>query len=242
MTSDKNCLSWWYPQIVGKVPTPKTEIIQLSKDEVISLTEAAYEGIAVNKTIGGLAAKLAEAGRKVSENGPWFLRTGQTSGKHQWKHTCFITDLDKMAFNVGMINEFSAMADIMGLAVDVWAIREYLPVKPLFRCRAYGDMPFVPEWRVFVGKNGIEKVIPYWPEDAIEKGRPDNEDWELIYHAAYHDWPDGIAYAIGGLAMDAFKCLDDQEEPFSVDVLWSEGDQRFYVTDMALAAMSWGRG
>jgi len=52
-----------------------------------------------------------------------------------------------------------------------------LPTQPLFRCRLYGNMPVVREWRYFVDGGKLLYGIPYWPEEALEQGGPDADDW-----------------------------------------------------------------
>jgi len=87
--NDITTLSYWFPKLqAAGLPVPETHIIQMSEDaqeEVWGLLDgkplagSAFEGFVEDVT------KLCS---KVSY--PAFLRTGHTSGKHQWNKTCYV--------------------------------------------------------------------------------------------------------------------------------------------------------
>lgn len=223
---DRTCMSWWYPKIQGLVPTPRTEIVKagielwrLIDDE----TPDGYYGFLTR--LGEMAVKVAPG--HIEQ--PVFLRTGHTSGKHNWKCCCYLDyDLDG---HVRALVNFSAMAGFFGLPYDVWAVREYLPVEPLFRCTAYGDMPVVPERRYFVDGGKLLYSIPYWPEQALQEGEPDEPNWRDKLPIVQREFTEAAAKM-------ARTCGEACGGKWSVDVLLTRDG--YYVTDMAEAEKSWG--
>ena len=184
---------------------------------------------------------------------PAFLRTGLTSGKHRWNETCFLTSRHDIPQHVANLVEYSELADFIGLATDVWVVRELLPTKPLITLPAYGDMPVCREFRVFVKDGKAVCSHGYWPMRALIEGCPlrprqfpcgiDDDDWsepaerivpdnlqaiyeELCCGAEFEYWiamAEAAGAAVGG--------------SWSVDVL-QDKNGKWYVTDMAEAGKS----
>jgi hypothetical protein len=225
---DRTCLGFWFPKIVGIVPTPRTEIIRTNV-ELWRLLEGE-----IPDDYYLFLDRLVEAAIRIDglfedNMGAAFLRTGHTSGKHDWSRCCYLThDLDG---HVRALVEFSAMAGFFGLPTEVWAVREYLPVEPLFRCTAYGGMPVVPERRYFVDGGELLYSIPYWPEQALLEGNPDDTEWREKLPVVQQEFgPEAEAMAR--------ECGEACGGKWSVDVLLTRDG--YYVTDMAEAEQSWG--
>ena len=153
---DRNCLSYWFPKLVdAAIPVPRTEIVTTDL-ELIRVLYGRPSGPDAEAFDAAYRAFLREVAHHADSIGfPCFLRTGQTSGKHEWKNTCFLPDAEQIMKSVPALIEFSALADMMGLRTNVWAIREYLPVEPVAVLPRYGDMPLVPEMRCFINKGEI---------------------------------------------------------------------------------------
>jgi hypothetical protein len=159
---------------------------------------------------------------------PCFLRTDHTSGKHNWSRTCFVTDPAKVAHHVFAIAEFSACASLMGIPWDTWVVREFLPIRPLGVCPAYGDMPVCREFRYFVDGGSILCAHPYWPLRALETGGADGIDYDALcrINIVQDKLMQGLAAAAGFAVGGAW----------SVDIL--ETERGWMVTDMAEAHKS----
>lgn len=224
-----NCLSYWYPRIEGKVPTPETQILTLADATNWHELGQLCEGV-VPSAFHVVKFFYKEA---IEWFGlPMFMRTGQGSGKHDWARCCHLTQVDEIGSHIANLVEWSQMVDMLGLPVNVWVAREMLDTTPLFRCIAYRGMPIVREWRVFVDGREAIKAMPYWPEEAIEQGRPDTPDWRSHMAHLREDAPFEaikMAETVGSLL---------PEHKWSVDVL--EANDGLYVTDMAIAENSWG--
>jgi hypothetical protein len=225
---DRTCLSWWYPKIEGLVPTPRTEIVRAG----ISLTDL-IDG-KEPKGFDEFCGRLAEAGSRIQAHNPTgylFLRTGHTSGKHNWDYCCRVGLGDSYQSHVASLVEFSAMAGFFGLPTEVWAVREMLPVNLAFRCQDYGNMPVVPERRYFIDGGKLLYSIPYWPEDALRQGSPDDTNWRDKLPVVQQEFSESAADM-------ARKCGEACGGKWSVDVLLTRDG--YYVTDMAEAEKSWG--
>lgn len=235
---DRNCLSYWFPLIeaVG-LPVPKTTIVLADKD----LAPLAYgESVAgFDHFLGRLSAAAEAMGY------PFFLRTGQGSGKHHWLDTCYVTAEADLGQHVYNLVEWSNCVDVFGLPTTVWAVREMLPTKPYFT--AFKGMPICKEFRVFVDGAEVVCVHPYWPRGVLVEGFPmePGADWE----DGARQIPDGFDEAYKSLC-DLPRYTADRFEvtriaaiagltlggAWSVDMLATE--RGWYLTDMAEAHRS----
>lgn len=218
------CMSYWYPRIEGKVPTPKTHMKIFGWKDFWPLMDG-YKP----KEMDNLIEFVRESANDMGW--PIFLRTGMTSAKHYWKDTCFVKEAKDIEQHIGEICQFSFMADMMGLDTDVWVVREMLPVRPVGY--AFGNMPITRELRYFVDGEKIECVHPYWPKEALE-GRwveipKSGTDPKVIHEFSTEEMneTDKIAKTCG-------EALGGK---WSVDILSTE--KGWYMTDMAEAHKSY---
>lgn len=237
-TISKCCLSYWFPKLqAAGVPVPRTEIVRTDPaalwrimfDETVDKPDKT----AWNKLIDD----LKDAAQRIGP-GPWFLRTGQTSNKHAWKRSCCLTDLNCLPEHVEQIAEFSEMADMIGLPIDVWVVREMLPTKPIALLPAYGDFPLVREMRGFVRDGRIECRHDYWPSGAISQGFrevPSPERLHCLIADSQISCAEYVEHVEPLLQQVATAFAGDGG--WSVDVL--ETDRGWYVTDMAVAERSY---
>ncbi len=223
--ADRNCLSWWFPKLqAADLPVPRTEIVR--SPELLDL----LDGVRPDGYDAFLSELSAAAGRIGF---PCFLRTGLTSGKHQWKDTCYVPSAGVLPMRIAALVEFSELVDILGLPSTVWAVREMLPTTPQMTAFS-GDMPICREFRFFVRDGEISCWHPYWPKFALlegfPRGVPDDFDgrYELLCYLPAGDEP-----AIRSMVDDAGLVLGGE---WSVDVL--ETKLGWYITDVAEAARS----
>ena len=167
---NKTCFSYWYPILVksGFTKTPETEIVTTDFDYMPILKVLYGEDKFKNyPALKELIEKIQQAGDRFGW--PCFLRTGQTSAKHEWKDTCLIEKRDKIYIRRHIINiiEFSEIAGgIVGLDCSVWVVRKMLQTEPIFH--AFHGMPITKERRYFIRNGEAECHHPYWPEDAFQ--------------------------------------------------------------------------
>jgi hypothetical protein len=168
---DESSLLNWYPKIEGKLPTPSTKILTLTKDEYRSL----YNLLDGKKVSKQLEKKITDMVQGMHE--PFFLRSDQASGKHEWKDTCYVADKTKIMRHVAALVEWHACADMLGVRFTALIFREYLPLQSLFT--AFNGMPVAPEWRYFVRDGKVVCKHFYWVKDAI--WHPSVKNWEELH-------------------------------------------------------------
>lgn len=220
---NKNCISHWLPRLRKTgVKTPNTLLV-MTAVELLRLDDGETpEGFAE------FISELKAAGRAVGF--PAFLRTGHTSGKHEWKDTCFWSDPEKIASHVYSIMVYSEMTQVWGLPLDVWAVREFLKTDPAFRAFS-GRMPITRERRYFIRDGKVEFHHPYWPPDAI-RGHADDPDWELKLEALNVETPEEVE-RLTNLSETVGR---EFKGYWSLDWLFSEG--QWWCTDMAMGDRS----
>jgi hypothetical protein len=230
---NRNSLDYWFPilQAAG-VPVPKTEIVRLPSElrkPMFSVLDGKDPGSAVEPF-------FAELGNACDRIGyPAFLRTGQFSGKHDWKRTCFLQRRDDLAAHVYALIELSEVVDFLGLPWDVWCVREMLPTEPIATLPAYGGFPLVPELRCFVRDGEISCIHPYWPPSAVKSGFVHREvpfNIDAII-AQCQDIDVSPYLVLARQVAQAFK----GHGAWSVDILPTK--RGLFVTDMAVASDSY---
>lgn len=232
---DKTALSYWFPLIeAAGLPVPRTIIL----DMPIAAQEdvwAAFEGKPGRGALKEFADLVATAGGIILRNGPsdpFFLRTDHTSGKHQWKGTCCVTDPSLTIRHILAIAEFSEICDFMGLPYNRWAVREFLPIKPVAECPRYGDMPVNREFRFFVDDGVIRCVHPYWPEQALLDGGAHGVSMAQLSFESLNFAE--MSYVMS-LAVEAGKACAGS---WSIDILEADRGYGWFITDMAEARKS----
>lgn len=234
-------MSYWFPKLLAAgLPVPRTEIVHMP-DEMRSTIFSVFDGKPLPKETQPFFAELRAAIDRIGS--PCFFRTGQTSGKHDWKRTCYVADPAAIEQHVLALVEFSECAGFMGLPWDVWCVREMLPTKPVMIADRYGDMPVCREFRYFVRDGKVICSHPYWPLQALVEGT-DNcpSNLRRLYEAISE--PPGLLFfmreepepspSLEELAATAGKTVGGD---WSVDIL--ETERGWFVTDMAIAQNSY---
>lgn len=228
---DRNCMSFWFPKIeaVG-MPVPRTKFLTMPKPAQMDV----WKMIDNEKPEpdGSWSQFVTEAQAASDEIGyPLFLRTGHTSGKHDWEKTCHVLERDKLGQHIFSIIYFSECHGVFGeLPWEIWALREFLPTKPIGICARYSNMPICREFRFFVDDGAVRCWHPYWPLFSLEEGRAQYNDDA----PSYEDFckPDDLA-ALTKIACAAGRAVGGS---WSVDLL--ETERGWFLTDMAEANRS----
>lgn len=218
---DRNSIAFWLPGVEASgVPTPRTRLVKTDVELVRILDGETPQGW------DGFIADLGRAALTLGVGSPFFLRTGHTSGKHRWQDTCCVDSLADLPAHVCAIVEGSQ--GIPSLPTDVWAVREMLDVEPLFHCTAFGNMPVVREFRLFVKNGEVDHIQPYWPPDAIAEGRPDTGDWLRVLLS------ESVIMPTEQRALEAMAYLVRARLPgyWSMDFL-QDRDGKWWLTDIA---------
>ncbi len=234
MRDEKCCLSYWFPKLQATgVPVPQTHIIQLEKGIWFADCEdddgASPECKAMFDQVPQLCSDIAACADSLGGY-PIFLRSGQTSGKHSWRHTCFVPSKEMIEKHVYGIWEFSEMVDICGLPTHVWAVREMLKVESPFT--AFSGFPVTKERRYFFKNGEVVGHHGYWPPEAIEDNT-DDPDWMSKLHVLNFETNNEIA-ELTALTKTVARAFDGA---WSLDWLWTT-DRGWVAIDMAEAHRS----
>lgn len=219
MTEDRDDMAFWWPILQrSRVSAPRT---------VLLTTDVALSDLLDGKTPENFDGFLSALRAICDGMGyPCFLRTGQTSGKHDWRRTCYLKRGEDLVSHVAALVEFSEMADMLGLSTRTWAVREFLQLEHSFT--AFDGMPVAREFRCFFegGKSEPLCMHSYWPEDAIRNASvPDWKDRLVLINSCNPDDVSDIQETVR-------RVSPHFEGKWSLDVVRAK-DGRFYVTDMA---------
>lgn len=223
-TEHPNCIAYWHPRLAkAGLPVPRTVLVDAGEwwGNLIDLLDG--------KTPAELAPVVTGIQVAAQELGlPVFLRTGHTSGKHEWENTCYLAHQDPeiIAQHVAALINYSECVDFFGLPYDWFAVREFLPGQIEFIATEFGNMPVRQEYRCFVRDGELMCSHPYWPADAFRRATA-NELQQL----ASISGPAPTEVLV--LAAQAGAALGGE---WSVDVLAT--DRGWYVTDCAVASQS----
>ena len=231
-------MSYWWPLVMRSgVQVPQTRIVTAPAE--IDLLLDGKTPLGFERFIHLLKCAAVEVGGY-----PVFLRTGQTSGKHSWTETCYITSEAAFPRHVAELVEFSAMVDFMGLPTCTWVVREFLADTDA-PFKAFSGMPVARERRYFAEAGKVLCQHPYWPAESLEccdglaaaeqstRGYTDNPDWRALLAVLNEDTPEAIA-ELTTLSERVSLLLPGA---WSLDWLWTR--RGWYLTDAAPAELSW---
>lgn len=224
---NKSRLSWWLKFIPSDVPTPLTHVIGYPKNDLINLLDGKTPS-----EFDDLCKAIVYAGKNLGW--PLFLRTDYLSGKHNWKDTCFVSSPDDVPNHVARLVEESALADMWGFPTDVWIARELIPTFPAFTA-FWGNMPIVKERRYFVQDDKVVCHHPYWPPEAFRNHPVSIEGWREILDEMNYQHGQEV-HTLSELSSRVGAAIGGS---WSIDWLWSEQRNQWYLTDMAEAAHSY---
>jgi len=222
--------NWWEVVKDLDIPMPKTVLFPLNKSDTIAL-HCMTERPIPDK----LKEDLVLAGDSIGY--PLFLRTDQTSCKHDWEETCYVESRDVLFQHIHNLIDVSSMLGGMGLPTYALVFREFIPMDTQFM--AFKGMPVNPERRYFAEGGVINCVHHYWVKGAIRfYGRPEPEGWQERLSQmnaeaeAENRKMDEYAKAI---SIRLSKCIG---EDWSIDFCKGK-DGVWYFIDCAPAPISW---
>lgn len=153
-------MTYWWPKVQDvDVPMPRTEILKFDCKTLYNLIypENETDITEANRVI----EVVKDAARAFGY--PLFMRTDQASGKHDWKHSCFVASEEALPLCLGGLIEANEFNDLNPEAI---VIRQYIPLESAFTA-FWSDMPVAKERRYFAEDGQVLYHCPYWPEDAI---------------------------------------------------------------------------
>ena len=222
---DENSMLLWYPKIKDlDIPQPETIVYEIPKDVLSNLVEENADNLDMIE-INKIADKIGY---------PLFLRTDQSSGKHSWEKTCFVSKREDLKKHIFEVISDNLLADLMGLPFEALVFRKYIPMKNLFTA-FWGKMPVNPEIRFFIKDGKIQCCWHwYWIEEAIKDASIEN--WKEVMQIEKHNLSKA---EIMTLEFEAQKVADVfKEDYWSVDFCKSK-ENIWILIDMAKGERSW---
>jgi hypothetical protein len=215
-------LEYWYPKIRDIARTPETRIVPLPHDQDI---EVWLE----NGCDPHMVAMLASEAKLLGY--PLFMRTDQTSGKHNWDKTCFVTKEANLAGNLRWLLEENYMGNMFGeITPNSICLRQFLQLKTFFTCTRYSNFPVAREFRVFATNGKINCIHPYWPHQALAEGKPSIPNWK----DKLDELEDSSRLDLKAVARVSERFPEQWSIDFCEDI---HGD--YWLTDMALGSVSY---
>ena len=233
-----NMINWLPAVKESGVPFPATELVPVCYDTVGDMLDAK-----TTPRVKEFIDRMHVAVKKMAGIYGWpvFIRNTTMSGKHEWKHTCFVEENTNIIHNVFNIMQHNGMA--WGASMPThFAVRAFIKSSPAFV--AFGGMPITDERRLFVKDGEVVCNHPYWPEEAFDRlydplvnatGRElTEEDWKLeLYHLNKLSGEDEVT-----LKHLAEKVSARIKGYWSVDFL-KGSDDIWYLIDMAPGSRSY---
>ncbi len=172
LIENASMIKWWEAVKNLKIPMPPTIIVKLNHNQKVEVQKLYCGGQLSDETEQLLKSNASKIGY------PLFMRTDQTSCKHDWEDTCFVETEDMLVKRLYRLMEENSTLDMMGLPVDAIVFREYIPMATVFK--AFHGMPVNPERRFFAEDGKIISNRAYWIEPAIRfrKGTEEPSDWK----------------------------------------------------------------
>lgn len=172
LIENASMVKWWEAVNDLEIPMPKTIIIDFNEDQQTEIIMLCRGKILSNET----EELLKENAKKIGY--PLFMRTDQTSCKHEWQNTCYVESEGELINRLYHLIEESSMLDMLGLPVDAIVFREYIEMATGFK--AFDGMPVNPERRFFAEDGKIVSDHAYWVEPAIRfrTGTDEPNDWK----------------------------------------------------------------
>lgn len=157
----------WYPKIKDlKIPQPATEIVKIPYSLFIDMLDGKQLPDQIITNIENAYHILGA---------PLFLRTDNSSQKHDWKNTCFVESGDDLFPHISMLIDSNGACDLVDNAL---IFRQYIPMFSLFTA-FWGKFPVSREMRYFIRDGKVQCKHWYWFDEVLRKqGRPEDKDWE----------------------------------------------------------------
>ena len=173
----------WYPK------TKSLNIPQLITEKVITDDYWNFVNMIDNGIPDNTMNLLTKAADRIKY--PLFMRTDQTSGKHDFSRTCYIKSKKDFETHLPALIEDNVMKDLFFQSIY---LREFITLD--WKFKAFYEMPVAPERRYFISTNGVVCHHPYWIEDALRFGpgteQYESTNWRSILSDLNHESPHEI--------------------------------------------------
>ncbi len=225
----KNSLCYWFPEIKDRFPTPETWIWEPEGENPYRIVFKWLDKGPSPEVIKSMKAL-------VRDKLPVFIRTDQSSNKHEWNKSCIINELGELASRVYNTLDYNCMVDLSPCAI---VFRELLTGMKSFK--VYDGMPVNREVRLFYVGGRVACVHRYWGREVFQ-----NDEWAVRTIPNDFETQFRLLYDLRDLNLSELIQQVESNFPdklksddWSVDLMWAHnsknGEMRWFLTDAALA-------
>lgn len=226
---------YWLPLVTDAgLPVPRTVNVPYDHMAFVAMISDDEDYPELKSVVDAVCEAADDIGGAV------FIRTDLASAKHD----------GPAAYRLDEPESASALA-ILGKTVEdneikfwldpnanptVFLVRQFLELDAPFRSFGFGDEghPIAREWRLFATADGVVCRHFYWPEHAVEDGRPTDPNWRaLLIDLAAQPPPTEL----DEMAVRAAAVCSEVKE-WSVDFA-CDVHGKWWLIDMADADVSW---
>lgn len=236
-----NNLSFWFPKVKDcgfKVPktfifNPPEKVVEAYfMDNIEKDRETVLEYVK-NKILPALPKKMSVL----------FIKNGTFSNKFDFSDCKVIKNAQYLTEKIINQNYTAAIYDAGGLSEIV--IREFIGTLPYIGKNLsciYNGMPLRPEFRIFYDFDKRELLYSanYWDYDYCHEGIEQNHTDGIVYNAAYPEIERFYNEHYEEVEDMVSKCMEnvDLTGKWSVDIMYDEETDCYYLIDMAIAEQS----
>ncbi len=171
--SKMTSLVYWFPLLKNiAVAQPRTEWILVDRGAMRDLVVPPTDWKDLSPELRRVVMKSIAISGRIGF--PLFLRSDLTSGKHDWKDTCFVEKPEHLYHHLSQMVLANEDAGMVGVPYTALVFREFLELEWKFKA-FQGQMPVAKERRYFVQDGEILCHHPYWPPKAIWGAEIDEE-------------------------------------------------------------------
>lgn len=243
-----NMFSYWFPRVQGHgIDTPKSLVFQLPRNEDgTEVNQELYKAFYMEegeKDIATIQKWLDEEVLPVLEEhrmmGCLFVKNGTFSNKFWAEGSCIVERISSLAEAVANVNYAALCVEAGGLGELV--VRQLITCDRRKTPCIYNGLPLRPEFRVFYDFDERKPifVVNYWDTGYVEKELHDLTD-RLVFQnqkpqleSFYEQHKDEVTALV-----EAAMANVDLDGAWSVDIMWDDIREKYWLIDMAVAETS----
>lgn len=239
--NNKNNISYWFPKVENcGIAVPRTIIINTNED----VAKAFFMDNREKDLETVMNFVKEEVLPKIPKDMFFlFMKNGTFSNKYDFK-TCKVRK-DLLELTNGLI-EIMYMSEMVGAGgMSEIAIREFIGSYNFVRTHIptiYSGMPLRPEFRVFYDFDNRKVMysVNYWNYDYCAESICENATDEIVYKTIYpslNEFYNNNFIKVEDMVSKAMENVD-LDGKWSVDIMYDEESDEYYLIDMAIAEQS----
>lgn len=239
--TNPNNFSNWFPKVEHcGIKVPKSIIISVP-EEVAYAYFMEHQDKDIQTVMAWVKEYLMPLTKEVVGQSPYiFIKNGTFSDKFTFSNCRCRSTFPEITMSIIDINYASLMFGAAGISEII--LREYIPANPAKTVCIYNGMPLRPEFRCFYDFDQRKLLYSknYWDWDYCHEAIGRDATDKFVYEHAYPY----IEAEYGKRLPEVEKMVSDHMKNvdltgiWSVDILYNEADDTYYLIDMAIAEQS----